>query len=187
MWIEIRESLIVFCQKIEDFNAGKRSEKQKNKIIYQRSLAKERRFANDAMRAEEKQKKAFSSELQSVHRQPQSGNAPPLPQQQAPTQNIGVWSGVKLGCGMFIVLPLIVFSIILAVLLVPTCLSVNSKIEKGRQIEKERQIESSGISEENEKILAVADTDGNGTITREEYLAAKEAIKQSNKAAEDSK
>ena len=57
MWIELRENLIVFCQKIEDFNAGKRSEKQKNKTIYQRSLAKERRFANDAMRAEAKQKK----------------------------------------------------------------------------------------------------------------------------------
>ena len=182
MWIELRENLIVFCQKIENYNAGKRSEKQKNKTIYQRSLAKERRFANDAMRAEEKQKKAFSSELQSVHGQPQSGNAPPLPQQQAPTQNIGVWSGVKLGCGMFIVLPLILLGVVLlCIMLVPTCIRIRNEKQNTEQKA------SSGISEENEKILAVADTDGNGTITRDEYLAAKEAIKQSDKAAEDSK
>ena len=33
----------------------------------------------------------------------------------------GVWSGVKIGCGMFIVLPLIILALFVLIFAVPTC------------------------------------------------------------------
>jgi uncharacterized membrane protein YvbJ len=42
---------------------------------------------------------------------------PPPPQQQG--QGVGVWSGVKIGCGMFIVLPILIvigFIVLLAII-----------------------------------------------------------------------
>ena len=44
----------------------------------------------------------------------QSASPPPPPPQSSP----GVWSGVKLGCGMFIVLPILIGIVILILLVV---------------------------------------------------------------------
>lgn len=52
----------------------------------------------------------------------------------------GVWSGVKIGCGMFIVLPAILIGVFMAIA-VPTCGAINKQretIEKVKQEAREK-------------------------------------------------
>jgi hypothetical protein len=83
-------------------------------------------------------------------------------------QTITVWDGVKIGCGIFIVLPCLILAFFLLILGVPTC----GAIKEQRAKEKQRR---EATERENDSILAIADTDGDGVITKMEYLTAKEA------------
>lgn len=51
-------------------------------------------------------------------------------------QQSGVWSGVKIGCGIFIVLPLIIIGITMAVA-VPACGALKEQKEAIEKIKKE--------------------------------------------------
>ncbi len=57
-------------------------------------------------------------------------------------QNKGmtIWDGVKIGCGIFIVLPAIIIVGIFLILCVPTCAAIKDQREKGKQrIEQKEQ------------------------------------------------
>ena len=82
--------------------------------------------------------------------------------------SITIWDGVKIGCGIFIVLPCLILVFFMLILGVPTC----GAIKDARAKEKQRR---EATERENESILAIADTNGDGTITKMEYLTAKEA------------
>lgn len=52
---------------------------------------------------------------------------------------ISVWDGVKIGCGIFIVLPTIIIGIFL-ILCVPTCAAIKDQRQKAKQrIEQKEQ------------------------------------------------
>ena len=173
MLIKLRELIIGISHKIDDMLARPNA-KQKRKLDSQRSLEKDQRLANDAIRSEAKQKIAETQDSLSRQRQQQASNAPPIPQQNATGQNIGVWSGVKLGCGMFIVLPMI---LLVVLLLFPSMCSTIQKVSAGKKIQNKEDA-SHKLSVEEQTILSNADTDGNGIVTREEYFAAKEAMQK---------
>ena len=76
------------------------------------------------------------------------------------SEKITVWSGVKIGCGIFIVLPLIVMAcIMLFAMLVPSCIKTSNKNSADK------------LTTEEKRILQSADTNGDGNVTLEEYQA----------------
>jgi hypothetical protein len=46
---------------------------------------------------------------------------------------ISVWDGVKIGCGIFIVLPTIIIIGIFLILFVPTCAAIKDQKQKAKQ------------------------------------------------------
>jgi hypothetical protein len=48
-------------------------------------------------------------------------------------QTITVWDGVKIGCGIFIVLPCLIFALFLLILGVPTCGAISEARAKEKQ------------------------------------------------------
>jgi hypothetical protein len=166
----IREFLIASWQKFDDLCQNPSASK-KQKLANVRSYEKEQRLARDFIRFEKNQKSSDAMQPTLIHNQLHAGANHP-PKQYGAGQNIGIWTGVKFGCGMFVVLPLILFGIGFLVIMLPTCTAITT------QRQKTEQKATSGNSREDEKIMAIADSNGDGTVTREEYFAAKETIQK---------
>jgi uncharacterized membrane protein len=81
-------------------------------------------------------------------------------------QTITVWDGVKIGCGIFIVLPAILLvATILFLMLVPSCVKARN----------ERMADKS----EQDRLIERADTNHDGTLTQEEFNAEMQRMDES--------
>ena len=52
------------------------------------------------------------------------------------SSKVTVWDGVKIGCGIFIVLPAIIFGFILLLVGIPTCSAIKEQHAKEQQAKK---------------------------------------------------
>lgn len=174
MLAEIREFIIGLSHKIDDLLL-RPSVKEKRKLVAKRTIEKEMRLSNDLSRTEAKQtkKEHISGQRQPIAMQTQQSFQPHPPHKQQ--ASVGVWSGVKIGCGMFIVLPIILFLVVFIGLAILAWPSIKKQREKTKQ---RTEDVSHALTDKENTILLNADTDGNGVVTREEYLAAKEAIEK---------
>jgi hypothetical protein len=165
MWVKVREFLIDASGKIDDF-LQRPSEKKKRKLAFERSTAKEKRLTKDSQKKAAVRSKQTTSEP-STTRLIEPTYAPESQQYAPQPQNIGVWTGVKIGCGMFIVLPLIIGGIFLLIAAVPTCTAIREVKEKAKQ-----QADESAPSEneQNEITYQEPDSNNDGTVTKEEFL-----------------
>jgi hypothetical protein len=167
MWINIREFLIDASCKIDDF-LQRPSEKKRRKLAFERSTAKEKRLAKDSQKKVALRSKQTTT-VPPTNRLTEPSYAPEYQQHAPQPQNVGVWTGVKIGCGMFIVLPLIIGGIFLLFVAVPTCTTIREVKEKENA---KQQADQSARSEheQNEKIYQVSDANNDDTVTKEEFL-----------------
>jgi uncharacterized membrane protein len=175
MLVRIREFIITLSNKIDDILL-RPSVKEKRKLDAQRAIKKEIRLSKDLSRSEARQAQMKPGEQiaglsQTIEAQQSIPSYQPH-QQQA---SIGVWSGVKLGCGMFIVLPIILFLAVFLVLALFAWPSIKKQREKTKQT---TEHVSDALSDKEKAILSNADTNGDGKITREEYFAEKERFEK---------